>query len=210
MDLQPNKSDAILKPITNTRISASEWNQLVGSCMAFIYAAGFSPDASDNEQFLNAFKKIASELELVGANTALSNLTSAGQGKFDAKANVSLDNLSSAGKIVAAKTSMPSGVYDTLTIPASGSTVTAPSDGYFWLGGTVDQVSSVTRVVMRRTTDRFGVGFGSQGVSATGGWTGGILPAKKGDTVALYYVNLTDDFSLRFYYAVGSTSEHTN
>lgn len=93
MNLQPNKTDGIYLPLTNTRISASEWNQLVGSCMAFIYAAGFSPDAADNEQFLNAFKKIASELELVGANTALSNLTSAGQGKFDAKVSKTGDTM---------------------------------------------------------------------------------------------------------------------
>lgn len=210
MDLQPNKSDAVLLPITNTRISASEWNQLVGSCMAFIYAAGFSPDAADNEQFLNAFKKIASELELVGANTALSNLTSEGQGKFDAKANVSLDNLSSAGSIVAAKASMPSGTYDSLTMPANGGTVTAPSDGYFWLGGITDNVSAITRIVMRRTTDRFGVSFGSHNVSLTGGWTGGVLPVKKGDTIAIFYDNITADHSLRFYYAAGSTSEKAN
>lgn len=82
MDLQPNKTDATIKPITNTRISASEWNQLVGSCMEFITAAGFTPDAEDNEQFLNAFKAIAASLELVGANTNLSNLTATGEGHF--------------------------------------------------------------------------------------------------------------------------------
>lgn len=86
MDLQPNKIDGIFLPITNNRISASEWNQLVGSCMAFITAAGFTPDGADNQQFLNAFKKIAAELELVGANTALSNLSADGNLKFYARA----------------------------------------------------------------------------------------------------------------------------
>lgn len=85
MNLQPNKQDAIVLPITNTRISASEWNQLVGSCMAFITAAGLTPDAADNEQFLNAFKIIAANLELVGANTNLSNLTAKGEAHFDNK-----------------------------------------------------------------------------------------------------------------------------
>lgn len=94
MNLQPNKQDAIVLPITNTRISASEWNQLVASCMAFITAAGLTPDAADNEQFLNAFKIIAANLELVGANTNLSNLTATGQAKFDAKANTDLSNVS--------------------------------------------------------------------------------------------------------------------
>lgn len=93
MDLQPNKIDGIFLPITNNRISASEWNQLVGSCMAFITEAGLTPDASDNEQFLNAFKTIAAGLELVGANTNLSNLTATGEARFTTKANTDLSNV---------------------------------------------------------------------------------------------------------------------
>ena len=198
MDLQPNKSDAILKPITNTRISASEWNQLVGSCMAFIYAAGFSPDAADNEQFLNAFKKIASELELVGANTALSNLTSEGQGKFDAKANISLDNLSSAGDIYGSKLGMPSGTYTDLTIGADGTQYTAPANGYVnfcCLAGTMLQLYNLTA----------GSLFASVQVansSALGIW----MPVKKGDIFSIYSV-VTTPWRLRFHYAEGSKSE---
>ena len=82
MDLQPNKIDGIVKPITNTRISASEWNQLVGSCMAFITAAGFTPDADDNQQFLNAFIQIAQNIGAVGANVDLSNLSATGENHF--------------------------------------------------------------------------------------------------------------------------------
>lgn len=112
MDLQPNKTDGIYLPITNTRISASEWNQLVGSCMEFITEAGFTPDASDNEQFLNAFKAIAASLELVGANTNLSNVTATGSS-------------------TAAGWAMPSTTYTDLTLGASGATYTAPANGYF-------------------------------------------------------------------------------
>lgn len=97
MDLQPNKIDGIVKPITNTRISASEWNQLVGSCMAFITAAGFTPDADDNQQFLNAFIQIAQNIGAVGANVDLSNLSATGEAKF---ANPSLSNLSPAAQNV--------------------------------------------------------------------------------------------------------------
>lgn len=82
MDLQPNKIDGIIKPITNKRISASEWNQLVGSCMAFITAAGFTPDANDNQQFLNAFIQIAQDIGAVGANVDLSNLSATGENHF--------------------------------------------------------------------------------------------------------------------------------
>ena len=94
MDLQANKTDGKVLPLSNRRISAEEWNQLAASCMAFITAAGLTPDALDNEQFLNAFKAIAADLELVGANTNLSNLTAAGEGKFTAKANTDLGNVS--------------------------------------------------------------------------------------------------------------------
>lgn len=83
MDLQPDKTDAIVKPITNTRISASEWNQLVGSCMAFITAAGFTPDAEDDQQFLNAFIQIAQNMGAIGANVDLSNLSATGEAHFD-------------------------------------------------------------------------------------------------------------------------------
>ena len=64
MDLTANKIDGVSLPITNTRISASEWNQLVASCMAFIEAAGMTPDGTDNEQLLNACKRIVQNMGL--------------------------------------------------------------------------------------------------------------------------------------------------
>ena len=107
MNLQANKTDGKVLPLSNRRISAEEWNQLAASCMAFITAAGFTPDASDNEQFLNAFKAIAADLELVGANTNLSNLTPTGQAKFDSKAGTDLNNVTSSGKDTATGWMMP-------------------------------------------------------------------------------------------------------
>lgn len=82
MNLQANKTDGKILPLSNRRISADEWNQLAASCMAFITAAGLTPDALDNEQLLNAFKAIAADLELVGANTNLSNLSQTGENHF--------------------------------------------------------------------------------------------------------------------------------
>lgn len=130
MDLQPNKTDATIKPITNTRISASEWNQLVGSCMEFITAAGFTPDAEDNEQFLNAFKAIAASLELVGANTNLSNLTPTGEAHF-AKPDLS-------------NATVP---YVVSRTHSGTSYCTIWSDGYCEQGGTIQTAdSSLTTV----------------------------------------------------------------
>lgn len=122
MNLQANKTDGKVLPLSNRRISAEEWNQLAASCMAFITAAGLTPDASDNEQFLNAFKAIAADLELVGANTNLSNLTASGQAKFDAKA----DKNAVRGMIFPDYSN-----GKTITIPEHGVDVwTAPSNGW--------------------------------------------------------------------------------
>ena len=56
MDLQYNKTDSEVLPITNTRISASEYNQIAGSLMQIITSAGLTPDGGDNTQLLNAVK----------------------------------------------------------------------------------------------------------------------------------------------------------
>ena len=161
MDLQPNKTDAILKPITNTRISASEWNQLVGSCMAFINEAGFTPDSTDNEQFLNAFKKIAEDLGAIGADTSLSNLTDAGD-------------------IVAANASMPSATYDDLTLGASGSTYTAPANGYF----AIYAQTSGTNFQIRMLNDTAGYCVSQRTQSQ---YCDFILPIQKGHVMSLSY-----------------------
>ena len=82
MNLTADKIDGQDLPITVKRISASEWNQLVASCMAIIHEAGLTPDSTDAEQLLNAIKTIVANLELVGANTALSNLSEQGETHF--------------------------------------------------------------------------------------------------------------------------------
>ena len=82
MNLSSDKMDGRDLPITQTRVSASEWNQLVASCMAIIHAAELTPDGADAEQLLNAIKIIAANLEIVGANTALSNLSEQGEAHF--------------------------------------------------------------------------------------------------------------------------------
>lgn len=119
MDLQANKTDGKVLPLSNRRIAADEWNQLAASCMAFITAAGLTPDALDNEQFLNAFKAIAADLELVGANTNLSNLTPTGEDHFCKK---DASNITSINKIANAFGMDTSNG----TALASGTTLSAP------------------------------------------------------------------------------------
>jgi hypothetical protein len=54
MDIAYNKTDGVVLPITNTRISASEYNQIAASLMQIITSAGLTPDAADNTQLLTA------------------------------------------------------------------------------------------------------------------------------------------------------------
>lgn len=200
MDLQPNKTDGIYLPITKTRISASEWNQLVGSCMAFITEAGLTPDASDNEQFLNAFKTIAAGLEIVGANTNLSNLTATGEARFTTKANTDLSNVNNTGKSRSAGWAMPSATHTDLTLGASGTTYTAPANGWvYWrfeiLGTGYAEINSGSRSLLLHLVN------GGQGIHQ--------LPVRQGETFSTNYQNLTfpSYTYFRFIYAEGSKSE---
>lgn len=56
MDIAYNKTDGVVLPITNTRISASEYNQIAASLMQIITTAGLTPDGGDSTQLLNAIK----------------------------------------------------------------------------------------------------------------------------------------------------------
>ena len=115
------------------------------------------------------------------------------------KADIDLGNLSNAGSIIAGKMSMPSSVYDDLTLPTSGSSVSAPSDGYFRLNGgatTGNKFVSLSgnRLVVSSTSV-------SGVVDASV-----ILPVKKGDSVQVSYSADTSLVFL-FVYAEGSKSE---
>lgn len=207
MDLQPNKTDAVVKPITETRISASEWNQLVGSCMAFITAAGFTPDAEDNQQFLNAFIQIAQNLGAIGANVDLSNLSATGEGKFDAKAGTDLSNLTATGKAVVSNLPMPDIThYDTLTIGADASNYTAPADGYFYLQmqGDSNRNTYLEMYVIsdeNSTSSIYGIGT----YSGTTNIMKLVLPVQKGYIVKIRYnVNNTSNRQFGFFYCKGA------
>ena len=124
------------------------------------------------------------------------------------KADTSLSNLSTAGKDLASGLGMPSNRYIDLTLGASGSTYTAPANGYFCLNGKDSGNTGTAAFVMRNQTRYFGVAVTNTNSKMTPSWTGCILPAKKGDIVPYYYegtLALNDtNWSLRFYYAEGA------
>lgn len=115
------------------------------------------------------------------------------------KANVALDNLTSAGKEVCANMSMPSNRYIDLTLGSSGATYTAPGDGYFLLNkscnGNAQYINlSVNTVVWAKIN----TGLSSSHQTAL------IVPVKKGDVLKVDYSATGSTNFFRFYYAQGA------
>lgn len=54
MDISYNKVDQTALPISQNRVSASEYNQIAASLMHIITASGLTPDSADNAQLLAA------------------------------------------------------------------------------------------------------------------------------------------------------------
>ena len=115
---------------------------------------------------------------------------------FNGKADNDLINVTNAGTSKAAGWAMPSDTADTLTVGASGSTYTAPANGYFY--------------IKAQTTSDYGYAgivntFNSMQALQQLPFNSGInsfIPAKKGCIVQLNYANATIE-KLRFIYAEG-------
>ena len=58
MDITYNKVDQTALPISQDRVSASEYNQIAASLMNIITSAGLTPDVNDNGQLLAALQKL--------------------------------------------------------------------------------------------------------------------------------------------------------
>lgn len=101
--------------------------------------------------------------------------------------------------------SMPSSRYIDLTLGASGSTYTAPANGWFalWLK---DNMPSQGRIVIRNDITKFGSGIGNNNNLA--GYTALNYPASKGTIVTIYYegTSAPSSYRFRFIYAEGESN----
>ena len=119
------------------------------------------------------------------------------------KANVDMDNLSSAGESYLAEIGMPSDTYEDFTLPTSGTSKTAPANGYY---------------IFRKTANAAGqyIGLANRGQNGTDTIADYTLqaygvymqlavtcPAKKGDKVEFGYNTGGVSNLLRFVYAKG-------
>lgn len=117
------------------------------------------------------------------------------------KADTSLSNLSTAGKALASGLGMPSNRHIDLTLGASGSSYTAPANGYFCLKGN-SGINGDFKISFYNQTANF-----RQTVSDNNwaDWVSTYIPAKKGDVVNLLYANVTAaSHSFLFIYAEGA------
>ena len=73
MNIQANKIDANPLPISEERLSASEYNQIAASLMALLTAGGVTPNATDNTQLVTAVNALITA-QLGDIETALQTI----------------------------------------------------------------------------------------------------------------------------------------
>ena len=117
-------------------------------------------------------------------------------------ANTNLSNVTNTGTSTGASWAMPSDTYDELILGASGTTYTAPANGWFLFEKLLE---NSTFIRLENTS----TGFAQEG---TGGGTANLpcvfVPVLKTDEVRITYDGITTGFTaIRFYYAQGSESE---
>lgn len=118
------------------------------------------------------------------------------------KANIALDNITSAGKAVCANMAMPSDSYINLTLGGSGTNYTAPADGWFFLHKAGNGSGQFLTVINRGQInfDKFQfIGYDITG----GAQLTCFMPVKKGDIVHIGYSIGGQTYSFRFIYAQG-------
>ena len=116
---------------------------------------------------------------------------------LESRVNLDASNLSSLAKSLISGLSMPSAKTTNLTLGATGSSYTAPANGWFVCACTGTAGSTYFEMVQS-------VNNISATASFTGGWGRATIPVKKGDVVAVYYGgNGFTKQLFRFVYAQG-------
>ncbi len=123
---------------------------------------------------------------------------------LNGKADVDLSNTNDTAKILMSGMGMPSNTYIDLTLGASGSTYTAPANGWVYVVKTAGFSGAYVKLALGSFDNAFS---NENSSSQSGAWLRTTLPVKKGDTFSCWYdANGTTRY-FRFYYAQGSESE---
>ena len=116
------------------------------------------------------------------------------------KADTDLSNINDTGKIAISNLPFAGSVYTDLTLPASNTAVTMPSNGWLILRGNSTALNGWISLDIRDNM------ICNNPLSFEGGGLCSFVPVSKGDIVTVSYVNFTPTY-FRFYYAQGSESE---
>ena len=122
---------------------------------------------------------------------------------LNGKADVDLSNTNNTAKIMMSGIGFPDNTYTDLTVGATGTTYTAPANGWFLLKCDVENKTSAFQAGYRTS-------YGAQGQLCGYSYTsfgGAIVPMLKGQTLTFFYEANTQERALRFVYAKGSESE---
>ena len=108
-------------------------------------------------------------------------------------------NFTTTGKGVIAHLAMPSNRYDNLTLGASWTSYTAPSDGYVVIRKNSTAANQYVKIVNSTT------GLSAEGISTSNGFdTVAVLPVSKGDSFQVAYNADGQTNFFRFVYANGA------
>lgn len=125
---------------------------------------------------------------------------------LNGKADVDLTNVNNSGASRCAGWAMPSGIFENLTLGASGSSYTAPANGYFYLRKVTGRTDHCFCALYYTSSPNINViSHCSNGTTADEVMC--ILPVKKGDVIGVNYTATGATNAFRFVYAQGSESE---
>lgn len=116
---------------------------------------------------------------------------------LNGKADVDLTNVNDSGMVRSAHWAMPSTTYNDLTVGSSGTTYTAPADGWVKFSATTNNNNQYVQLYATMTS--LTVASGTTNVDA-------FIPVRKGEIFQIWYT-APNNKALRFYYAIGSESE---
>lgn len=134
----------------------------------------------------------------MAVNINIDNITTDLNGKADKDLTNVVDAMSTSAKSYFGGLSMPSSKYIDLTLGASGTTYTAPANGYFQFtkkaSGTIQSIS-----LWNSTISSFGI----RTSVPSGENAACFLPVRKGDICSVTYSTSGETITFRFYYTQG-------
>lgn len=125
---------------------------------------------------------------------------------FNSKADTDLNNVTDNGKILMSSMGLPSDTYIDLTLGASGSTYTAPANGYYTLYKVSSASNQYIQMLNIASDNNSATNFVVRAV-ANGEYDACTMPCAKGNKLQINYTFGGATQYFRFCYAVGSESE---